>query len=554
MPAFLTGSFNEMRIYNNVQTDTDIVINAIAGADTIVALTDKTFNVATGDWNTGANWTPAGAPTITHRAVIGSARTATVAGAPPAVGSVAINSGTVTIGSGATLQATYTLDLLPVDATTATVNLNGGGRLRVAAVTANASLGAKTINIDNGTIEAGFASSVIQPNIAANIGAGGATIDTGANTMTWTMTAATATPTLGLAGTGNVTKIGSGQLNLFTTTPADRVQQNPSFMGEFHINAGTVDIAGNSGVFGRAGTRSFGKVTMNNSTMLVNTGGGTAREFGADLNVVGNNVISNTNAAVRELRMQGSIAGSGTLRFRKPNVAAASGLDFEIFDLVAFPNVTNAGFTGRIVIEGNYALRFRSAVANSPIDFPNAILELADTGSWVGKRRPRRRLDYAGRDCGIRRCGECRPGARPRQPRRIFLSPVGSVHRRLRRHNQSVDDVPDRGASQNAEFRGIIQDNQAANTPDTVAIVKVGANTQIFSGPNTYSRTTTVNGGTLLVNGTHSMSTVTTLPVGDYTVNTGGTLGGTGTIGTAGDPVNVNVVGGTLAPGAAREL
>jgi autotransporter-associated beta strand protein len=90
----------------------------------------------------------------------------------------------------------------------------------------------------------------------------------------------------------------------------------------------------------------------------------------------------------------------------------------------------------------------------------------------------------------------------------------------------------------------------------------VGGNTQTFAGPNTYSGTTTVNGGTLLINGTHSrdalqnaypggpMPAANAPPVGDYTVNAGGTLGGTGSIGSEADPVNVNVVGGTVNPGA----
>jgi hypothetical protein len=69
-----------------------------------------------------------------------------------------------------------------------------------------------------------------------------------------------------------------------------------------------------------------------------------------------------------------------------------------------------------------------------------------------------------------------------------------------------------------------------------------------------------VNGGTLLVNGTHVQDlSPTTLPTvglpafnpGDYTVNSGGTLGGTGTIGDGLDPLLVTVNGGgTLAPGA----
>jgi autotransporter-associated beta strand protein len=82
-----------------------------------------------------------------------------------------------------------------------------------------------------------------------------------------------------------------------------------------------------------------------------------------------------------------------------------------------------------------------------------------------------------------------------------------------------------------------------------VTVVKVGSNTQTFSGANTYSGTTTINGGTLRVNGTHAMDQTLLLPVGDYTVNTAGTLGGTGTIGSAADPVDIINNGGKIAPG-----
>ena len=69
------------------------------------------------------------------------------------------------------------------------------------------------------------------------------------------------------------------------------------------------------------------------------------------------------------------------------------------------------------------------------------------------------------------------------------------------------------------------------------SLTKVGSGTLILSGTNTYTGATDVDDGTLRVNGSIASSSLTT-------VNTGGTLGGTGTVGstTVGS-------GGTLAPG-----
>jgi autotransporter-associated beta strand protein len=67
-------------------------------------------------------------------------------------------------------------------------------------------------------------------------------------------------------------------------------------------------------------------------------------------------------------------------------------------------------------------------------------------------------------------------------------------------------------------------------------LFKSGSGTLTLSGNNTYTGATTINAGTLLVDGTSASA--------QHTVNTGGTLGGTGDIG----PVSVNS-GGTLAPG-----
>ena len=71
------------------------------------------------------------------------------------------------------------------------------------------------------------------------------------------------------------------------------------------------------------------------------------------------------------------------------------------------------------------------------------------------------------------------------------------------------------------------------------SLTKAGAGRLTLTGSNSYVGTTTVNAGALLVNGTHAGGAA-------YTVNTGGTLGGTGTISGA---VNINV-GGTISPGS----
>lgn len=81
---------------------------------------------------------------------------------------------------------------------------------------------------------------------------------------------------------------------------------------------------------------------------------------------------------------------------------------------------------------------------------------------------------------------------------------------------------------------GLIQE-----TGITGGIVKTGVGTLVLSGANTYTGTTMINGGSLVINGNQSTAT------GAVTVNTGATLGGSGTIGG-----NTTIAaGGILAPG-----
>jgi autotransporter-associated beta strand protein len=102
----------------------------------------------------------------------------------------------------------------------------------------------------------------------------------------------------------------------------------------------------------------------------------------------------------------------------------------------------------------------------------------------------------------------------------------------------------------------------SGNENSRIAITKNGAGTQRFSGVNTYAGVTTINAGTLLVNGTHFADNSTTgagiaalATRGAYVVNSGATLGGTGTIrpyDTASGGVMIDVKSGAIvAPGDA---
>ena len=80
------------------------------------------------------------------------------------------------------------------------------------------------------------------------------------------------------------------------------------------------------------------------------------------------------------------------------------------------------------------------------------------------------------------------------------------------------------GANTDETFRGVIDDKDQAGThPGKTSIVKEGTGDWRLTGSNTYSGTTQINAGTLIVNGTHSGT-------GAVTVNSGATLAGTGTL------------------------
>ena len=89
-------------------------------------------------------------------------------------------------------------------------------------------------------------------------------------------------------------------------------------------------------------------------------------------------------------------------------------------------------------------------------------------------------------------------------------------------------------ANTNETFRGVINDNDQAGThPGKTSIEKQGSGDWRLTGKNTYSGTTFVTGGRLIINGQH-------IGKGAMTVRTGATLAGTGSLAGA---VTINVDG-----------
>lgn len=550
-PAFLTGSINEFRVYDNALNSSDVLVNAVSGPDvTSVSFTDKTWNSANGDWNAGSNWSSAGVPTSANRAVISNGGTANVTSASPDVGSATISNGTLAVRSGGSLSIQYPIGL----GSGASIDVSGGGILGTSGVLVDGGAGTRQVTVNGGVLRASSGTAVIEEGINLFVDTGGAEIDSQSGIISISGD---------ISGTGDVTVNGG---NLRVRDPRSEVPnlQNPNYSGTWHVADSVLDIQGSHGALGTGDPEAVSHLDISDSTLVINTAVTTSvnyKRVPIDINASGNVELINTATFDNTFRMQGSLSGSGTIHYTVPFCPTPIGVDFENRDNPADAEnpfvIDNSGFTGRFVVDDDTATRIRTDLA----DFPNAIFDMAGDGAWTAKRGTdeNQTIQLGGL-----------AGVGPDEQLQIDSEGESGYGSRLEASIAGEGDVGGftavtyeiGGASEDAEYFGIIRDTPFTGGHDVVTVVKVGDNTQAFSGRNSYSGTTTVNGGTLLINGTHAQAVMDAqvsendpanydgLPVGDYTVNAGGTLGGTGTIGSDTDSVDVNVLGGTLAPGA----
>ena len=516
-PQFLNGSINEFRTWNNALTEAEITINAIAGPDTLApTFVTTTWTAGAGDWNQGSNWTGGSAPGLASHAILDNGGSPSVTSAVQQAGRLGISSGSVGISGNGTLDVAYPIELTPGAVNTAEINVSGGGQLIVSQVTGDEEAGIKSINIDGGTLSSSFAGGSVGATVGVDVGAGGATLSSPAGNRLVIQGALTGTGPITIEGAGKAGFVGGAE---------------NTYSGEVTVNNSTLDMVNLDGVHGGfTSLNAASRVVLNNSKLDSNPSGGGGNVFAAPLHLPEGTENTLTHRGVnrsgeREPFMQGSFTGGGTLHYTTTRTVPI-GWDF------GGETADNSAFSGKLVVDdvsGNaegmlIAVRIRSEGS----DFPNAVFEINSPGSFLGKRgTDANQIIQLGGVSGV-------AGAWLQPSIAGGSDPLADVTFELG------------GAAEDAEFFGHIQDASAG--ADVATVVKVGDNTQALSGANTYSGTTTVNAGTLLINGTHMMADN---PVGDYTVNAGGTLGGTGTIGSPADNVNVNVLGGSLAPGGA---
>ena len=307
--------------------------------------------------------------------------------------------------------------------------------------------------------------------------------------------AATVTMNGMLTGSGGFMKSGSGTLKLINNKGND--YEGETTIAEGTLNLDMQQLLAVTNVFGTSNV-----VNLAGGT-LQTTNGQTANYETYDFDIVVPEGKTGGIIPFRNCSIKSKIRGSGTLKYTIPYLR-----EYITGDWTEFTGVLNA--YGSNSTDGSQLMLYNT------VGMPNTRLYL--TGNT-------KVLNWA--TTGTMRLGGLSGVAG------TFLSGAS------KNTNTSTQTWIVGGAGSDETFNGIINnDCSASGYAGTTSIVKEGNGYWRLTGANTYKGTTTINGGTLIINGIQTGT-------GAVTVAQDGILAGKGTI-----PAAITVQsGGTLQPG-----
>lgn len=289
-----------------------------------------------------------------------------------------------------------------------------------------------------------------------------------------------------LAGSGSLSKLGAGALNINTT--------NNAFTGPITIAGGMVTV-------GLGANLGAGGVTLSNGGSL---------NLGGSLQFLGN-VIQVSGGQTGTVTSSGGLGNGFSGPFRSGSNAVlrvTTGVSFSGTDSAQFD-----GFLGTVQIQPGATFRFS---ANS-------------SGNTYGSLNPSFIIN-----------GTLQPRNAGNAVRLGALSGTGTISGPQSASGTGNTTYLIGGNNLDVTFHGTISSNTAV-AGSLVVLRKLGTGTLTLSGNNTYSGGTTLEGGALRINNVAGSGTGS----GDLTVASGATLGGSGFIGS---PTTLNDFA-TLAPG-----
>lgn len=298
-----------------------------------------------------------------------------------------------------------------------------------------------------------------------------------------------------IEGVGGLTLSGNGQLTVNTT---DFFQyEGPTILRGGALYLSSVDIS-------KAGIGNSSKLVFAGGTLTTKGENSNYETYSFPIEV--QEGTTSIFAPHRNCYIKNKVTGNGTLQLNIPYLREYIQGDW-------------SGFTGRLIANGvnsNNSEGSLFLLNESKISIPNGVVELKGNAHMAGWST----------NCEFEIGG--------------ISGDAGTYIRGSSKNTAGFTCTwTVGGANTDETFRGIINNLSSSSTKEgTVSIVKKGSGDWRLTGNNVYKGTTTINGGRLIVNGTHTGT-------GAVTVNNGGTLSGYGTL-----PGKVTVKsGGTVSPG-----